>query len=72
MECEDDADAPEGWTKWIIQGYRYIYAENDGTDVFYDVMGYMEDNRIPLVGAVHDYSCPQTGKNYMFFPIRKL
>ena len=32
----------------------------------------LEDNAIPLVGAVHDFICPQTGKNYMFFPIRKL
>ena len=33
---------------------------------------YLEDNAIPLVGAVHDFTCPQTGKNYMFFPIRRL
>ena len=24
-----------------------------------------------LAGAVYDYSCPETGKDYMFFPIRK-
>ena len=33
---------------------------------------YMKDNNIPLVGAVHDFTCPQTGKDYMYFPIRKL
>ncbi len=32
----------------------------------------MKDNGIPLVGAVHDFTCPQTGRNYMFFPIKKL
>ena len=32
----------------------------------------MEENNVSLVGAVHDFACPQTGKNYLFFPIRKL
>ena len=36
------------------------------------ITNYMKDNNIPLVGAVHDFTCPQTGKNYMYFPIRKL
>lgn len=36
------------------------------------VIKYLQDKDIPLVGAVHDFTCPQTGKNYMFFPIRKL
>ncbi len=30
---------------------------------------YLKDNGIPLVGAVHDFTCPQTGKNYMFFQL---
>ena len=72
VECEDDAEAPEGWTKWRIPGYEYIYVECEGEDIFSKVMEYMEDNGIPLAGAVHDFTCPQTGKNYMFFPIRKL
>ena len=25
-----------------------------------------------MVGAVHEFTCPQTGKGYMFFPIKKL
>lgn len=33
---------------------------------------YLEDNHIALAGAVHDFICPQTGKEYMFFPIKKL
>ena len=31
-----------------------------------------KENDIPLAGAVHDFTCPQTGKKYMYFPIRKL
>lgn len=43
----EDADAPEGWTKWMIPGFAYLC-------------------------AVQVFTCPQTGRNYMFFPIGKL
>lgn len=72
LECLDDAQAPEGWTKWVIPGYAYIYAECEGEDTFSGMMEYLNENHIPLAGAVHDFTDPRTGKNYMFFPIRKL
>lgn len=72
VECGDEAEAPEGWTKWVIPGYEYIYVECEGDDTFAETVQYLEDHEIPLVGAVHDFTCPQTGKNYMFFPVRKL
>lgn len=72
VECNDNAEAPDGWTKWVIPGYEYIYAECENEDTFSNTIKYLEDNNIPLTGAVHDFTCPQTGKNYMFFPIRKL
>ncbi len=71
-ECRDEAEAPNGWTKWVIPGYEYIYAECEDGDTFSEVLKYLKENNIPLAGAVHDFTCPQTGKNYMFFPIRKL
>lgn len=72
VECIDDSEAPKGWTKWIVPGYEYIYIECESPDTFQEVIKYMEKHDILLVGAVHDFTCPQTGKNYMFFPIRKL
>ncbi len=71
-ECEDGSEAPEGWTKWIVPGYEYLMAENDSEDAFRDMLRYMEEHGIPLSGAVHDFTCPKTGKNYMMFPVRKL
>lgn len=71
-ECTDEAEAPEGWTKWVIPGYEYIYVECESGDTFTDTIEYLKENNISLAGAVHDFTCPQTGKNYMFFPIRKL
>ena len=72
VECYDDAEAPDGWTKWVIPGYEYLYAVCEEEDTFSKVIAYMEENDISLAGAVHDFTCPQTGENYMFFPIRKL
>ncbi|MCI8389125.1 MAG: AraC family transcriptional regulator, partial [Roseburia sp.] len=72
VECNENAEAPNGWTKWIIPGYEYIYIECEIDSTFSEVIKYLEDNAIPLVGAVHDFTCQQTGKKYMFFPIRKL
>lgn len=72
VECEEHAEAPDGWTKWSIPGYEYLYAECGDGDTFPQMIEYLRENAIPLAGAVHDFTCPQTGKNYMFFPIRKL
>ena len=72
VECNDDAQAPQGWMKWTIPGYEYIYTEADGENTFSEVLNYMKSNNIPIAGAVHDFTCPLTGKNYMFFPVRKI
>ena len=72
VECVDDAEAPEGWTKWIIPDFEYLRAECEGENTFSEMLDYLERNQIPLAGAVHDFTCPVSGKNYMLFPIRKI
>ena len=72
VECMADAEPPSGWTKWVVPGYEYIYVECEEDNIFPRVIKYLEDNSIPLVGAVHDFTCPQTGKSYMFFPVKRL
>lgn len=72
VECPDDAQAPQGWVKWVIPGYEYLRAENEGNDSFSAMLKYLNESGLSLAGAVHDFTCPQTGKNYMFFPIRRL
>lgn len=72
VECKDAAEAPDGWTKWDIPGYEYICVENEGEDTFSQGIKYLADQNLKIVGAVHDYTCPRTGKSYMFFPIRRL
>ena len=72
VECEDNAEAPKGWTKWRIPGYEYIYVECEKENTFSEVLDYMKANNITLAGAVHDFTCPETGKNYMFFPVKAI
>ena len=71
VECVDDAEAPDGWTKWTIPGYEYLVAENYN-GVFEDTIRQMNEEGISLAGAVHDFTDPATGKGYMYFPIRKI
>ncbi len=71
-ECNDDAQAPDGWTKWVIPGYEYLYVECINMDTFPQMIQYLNENNIKLAGAVHDFTNPKTQKNYMFFPVKKL
>lgn len=72
VEVTDDAQAPKGWVKWTIPSYEYIYVKNESDATFADVIKYLNSNDIQLVGAVHDFNCPETGQGYMFFPVQKL
>jgi len=71
-ECEDEAEAPEGWTKWTVPGFEYICVENEGEESFSQGLRYLEEHGLTLVGAVHDHTYPQTGKNYILYPIRRI
>lgn len=72
VECVDGADAPKGWTKWVVPGFEYLRAECDHDTVFRDMIEWLQEHNMTLAGAVHDFTCPQTGKNYMYFPIRRI
>lgn len=72
VECETDAEAPEGWTKWVVPGYEYLCVEREADDTFSQAIKYLGEHHIPLVGAVHDFTDPQTGKSYMYFPVKRL
>lgn len=72
IECREEAEAPEGWTKWTVPGFEYVTAEAEGPDTFQKMVEFLEKEGLSLAGAVQDFTCPQTGKNYLYFPIRKL
>lgn len=71
VECVYHAQAPDGWTKWMVPGYEYLVVENhDGA--FNKTIEHMRKNGISLAGAVHDFTDPATGKGYLYFPIREI
>lgn len=72
VECANDAEAPAGWTKWEIPGYEYLRAEVESDCTFAGMLRYLSEHDLTLAGAVHDFTCPMTGKNYMYFPVRPL
>lgn len=72
VEVNDDAEAPQGWVKWTIPAFEYLYVKNDGSSTFSDVVEYLKENKISLVGAVQEFNCPETGHLFLFFPIRRL
>ncbi len=72
IEAKADALAPAGWTKWIIPGFEYVRVLCEDGNTFADGLRYLQENGLSLAGAVHDFTDPKTGENYMYFPIRKL
>lgn len=72
VECIDGAEAPEGWTRWVVPACEYLRIENDGRASFAEMLECLNGNGFSLAGAVHDFSDPQTGKQYCMFPIRRL
>lgn len=72
VECLEDVQAPVGWVKWVVPAYEYLYTENEDKDTFIQGIQYLRENKMSLEGAVQEFTCPQTGKGYLFYPIKKL
>ena len=71
-EVYEDAEAPVGWTKWCVPGFVYLRVKVEAPDVFQKMLAYLAENNLTLAGAVHDFTDPKDGENYMWFPIEKL
>ena len=72
-EVRDDAEPPEGWTKWTVPGFVFLRVRCDEPDIFPKMLRYMEEHNLKLAGAVHDFNDPaENGQGYMYFPIEKL
>jgi len=71
-ECVNEAEAPEGWVKWVIPAYEYIYVEKENKDTFNNTIPILKEKDILPIAAVHEFICPKTNKVYFFFPVRKL
>lgn len=72
VEVRDDAVPPDGWTRWDMPGFEFVRVENNAPDVFPRTLETLASEGLSLVGAVHDFTDPATGKGYMCFPVRTL
>ena len=70
-ECKDDAEAPRGWTKWVVPAFEYLCFDCEEF-AFGQAIDYVRDHGFSLAGAVHDFTDPRTGKGYIYIPIKKL
>ena len=71
-EVTGDVQAPAGWTRWEVPGFVYLRVKVDAPDIFPKMLAYLAENNLTLAGAVHDFTDPKDGQNYMWFPIEKL
>lgn len=73
VEVNRDAEAPEGWTRWVMPARRYLVTDVDQASygsTFREVINsIIPDMGYELSGAVCDYTEPATGKNKLFFPV---
>lgn len=76
IEVSKEADAPEGWTKWVMPARKYLVVDvqmEKYGETFKEVIEHtIPDRKVKLCGAVCDYTEPRTGKNKLFFPIEEL
>lgn len=69
VECAADAEAPAGWANWMIPGFEYLCAEDDGVSTFQAALRDLDRNGIALAGAVQEFHYPKTQTVFLYFPI---
>lgn len=70
VECETDAQPPEGWTKWTIPGFEYRCT--DASVPFSEALTAFLAEEYALAGAVQEFTDPAAGRSWLCFPARKL
>lgn len=71
VECLDGAEAPAGWTKWVVPGFEYRVA-GSGSDQLGQTLEALKAEGLSLAGAIHDFFDPDTGAASQYFPVRRL
>lgn len=71
VQCAPAAEPPEGWSKWLVPGGAYACARREGENFFARALTALKAQGMTLRGAAQDYTCPQTGEEYVLFPIRE-
>ena len=76
VEANPEAQAPQGWTKWTLPGFRYlcVKVENNYQLVMQHVLSdYMPHHQMKLVGAIQEFYQPsENGQLYLLFPFERV
>jgi len=70
VQVGHETSVPENWVKWTLPSFEYIYIEHENDNTISQVLKTMEEHKIPLAGAIQEFTCPREMKSYLFFPIR--
>lgn len=72
VQCVDNANPPEGWKRWKAPASEYIIIKNDAPDAFQKGLIALKEQGENLIGAAYDFNDPNTGDDYIYYPIRRL
>lgn len=72
VACKEDAEAPEGWTKWVLPASEYVVVPNTREESFHMGLDMLREEGLELVGAAQDFTDPVSGQMYIYYPIRRL
>lgn len=72
VECREDAQPPQGWTRWEVPGFEYVRVPAEGPETFGRTLEALAAEGLTLAGAAQDFTDPASGQGYMCFPIRRL
>ncbi len=72
VQARGDAQAPEGWQKWVIPAQEYVVVPLGGAEGFARGMDALKARGLSLAGAAHDFISPKDGREYVYLPVRKL
>ena len=77
-ETAADAEAPEGWAKWVIPAAEYLVVDctpqTYGSVFQQTLLHALPENGCELAGAVQEYYDPQStnGGMSLYFPVRRI
>jgi hypothetical protein len=71
-EAPLDAEAPKGWTKWIVPGFEFRLGKIEGEGYFYRAFEELTRQGMMPVAATENWIDVDTGEFYFAFPVKRL
>lgn len=72
VEVKPGSKAPKGWTAWSVPGFEYFCCEAAGSEHFSEAVEALHEQGLEMAGAAFDFTDLKNGKDYTYFPVKKL